>query len=81
MPSEEALRYVRSHHMSKLPISLVSLTVDEKGKPRDICILKVLGYGLDKEAFDTIARYRFDPAKLHGKPVPVRINIVVNSRY
>jgi hypothetical protein len=81
MPSEEALRFVRNHHMSKLPVSLVGLTVDEKGKPRDICILKEIGYGLDKVAFDTVARHRFDPATLRGEPVPVRITIEVNFPY
>jgi hypothetical protein len=77
-PSEEARRMVRDRRVSKFPVSLVGLIVDEKGRPKNICILREVGYGLDKQAFDTVARYRFDPATLRGKPVPVRVVIEVN---
>jgi Gram-negative bacterial TonB protein C-terminal len=77
-PSEEARRFVRDHNLSGFPVSLVRLTVDERGMPKDICILKVAGHGLDKNAFDTVVRYPFQPATLRGKPVPVRVTILVN---
>lgn len=49
----------------------MGLSVDEKGMPREIGVLKEAGHGLDKRAVD--AKYRFDPATLDGKPLPIHV--------
>lgn len=72
--SDEAREYSWTHHVKNfVAISVVRLTVDEKGQPRDLCIAKEAGLGLDRNAIEAAAKYRFWPATLNGKPVPVRI--------
>lgn len=58
--------------------SLLRLTVDTDGVPRDVCVINELGHGFDRRAFDAVVAYRFTPARLDGKPVPVRLAIKVN---
>ena len=81
--SDEARRYARSivkqQHLKRFEAkSLVGFTVDTNGLPQDICVLKELGHGFDRRAFDSVRAYRFEPATLDGKPVPVRIAVEVN---
>lgn len=59
---------------------LVSLIVDRHGLPQNIQIAKSLDPGLDQNAMDAIARYRFKPAMRNGEPVPVMVNVEVNFR-
>ena len=76
--SSEAREFIKEHHVKQFEaISLVGLTVDTNGMPQDICVLKKAGYGLDREALGAAAKYRFKPATLNGKPVPVRVTIGV----
>ena len=56
----------------------ISLLVTEEGLPADARVVKGLGYGLDEIALDTARQYRFRPATLDGKPVPVRTSIEVD---
>jgi TonB family protein len=60
--------------------SVIRLTVDSTGMPQDICVNKQAGYGLDKQAVKVVKKYRFKPATLNGKPVPVRIAVVVDFK-
>ncbi|KAA6457563.1 TonB family protein [Acidobacteria bacterium AB60] len=76
--SAEARKYIKEHHIANFEAtSVLSLTIDADGKPRDVCVIKEAGYGLDRKAFEGAAKYRFDPATLNGKPVPVRVAIQV----
>jgi protein TonB len=34
--------------------------------------------GLDEKAVEAVKQYKFKPAMMQGKPVPVEINIEVN---
>jgi protein TonB len=34
--------------------------------------------GLDEEALEAVSQYKFKPATLQGKPVPVEVNIEVH---
>ena len=61
-------------------VVVVSLTVDEQGRPEDLQLVKRQGYGLDQAALDAVAKYKFTPATLKGIPVPVLVNIEVNFR-
>jgi TonB family protein len=58
--------------------SLVLVGLD--GVPTDIHIVKSGGDTFDKSALSAVQQYRFQPASLHGKPVPVAINVEVNFR-
>jgi outer membrane biosynthesis protein TonB len=43
-----------------------------KKKDRDAALM------LDQKAIEAVSKYRFEPAKFEGKPVPVRLKIEVN---
>lgn len=80
--SDEGRKYAHSvmktQHIKRFEAkSLVGLTVDANGLPQDICMLNELGHGFDRRAFDSVTKYRFKPATLDGKPVPVRLSIEV----
>jgi TonB family protein len=61
-------------------VAVVSLIVDAQGNPQNLHILRHLKMGLDEEALKAIAQYKFRPATLQGKPVPVEVNIEVKFR-
>jgi protein TonB len=42
--------------------------------------LQPLGHALDQRAVDAVSKWRFEPARFQGRPVPVAINIEVNFR-
>lgn len=58
----------------------ISLTVGIDGKPRDITVLKKLGYGLDEKAVEAVRQWRFEPATREGKPVETKIQVDVTFR-
>jgi len=58
----------------------VDLVVDPQGMPRNIRISHPVGKGLDDNAIKAIQQYRFEPAKLAGRPVPVEIRVNVDFR-
>jgi bla regulator protein blaR1 len=59
---------------------VISVIVDEQGNPQRVQVVRHLGMGLDKKAVEAVRQYRFKPAMLGGKPVPVEVNIEVNFR-
>jgi bla regulator protein BlaR1 len=61
-------------------VCVVSLIVDAQGNPQHIQVVRHLGKGLDQKAVEAVNQYRFKPAMLHKKPVPVQVNIEVNFR-
>ena len=61
-------------------ICVVSLVVDAQGNPQRVQVVRHLGMGLDQKAVDAVNQYRFKPATLQGKPVPVEVNIEVTFR-
>jgi TonB family protein len=76
--SDEALKFIQDRHIEKFEaISLVGVTVNTHGMPQDICLVKEAGHGLDRNALEVVAKYRFKPATLDGKPVPVRVVVAV----
>jgi protein TonB len=56
------------------------LIVDAAGHPRDIRVVRGLGFGLDAKAMEAVKQWRFDPALKDGKPVNVQISIEVAFR-
>jgi TonB family protein len=53
------------------------LVVDAQGHPRDIRVMRGLGYGLDAKALETVKQWRFEPAKKGGTPVNVQVSVEV----
>jgi protein TonB len=61
-------------------VCVVSLIVDVQGNPQRVAVVRHLGMGLDEKAVEAVKQYKFKPATLQGKPVPVEVNIEVNFR-
>ena len=59
---------------------VLRLVVGVDGRPHDIKLSRSLGYGLDEQAIKAVQKWLFEPSKMKGKPVPVRINVEVNFR-
>jgi hypothetical protein len=58
-------------------VALVTVLVGVDGKPKEVRVVRGLGFGLDKKAADAVWHYRFLPATSKGKPVAVRRNVEV----
>jgi TonB family protein len=56
------------------------MIVDAEGHPRDIRVVRGLGFGLDVKAIDAVKQWRFEPAKKDGKAVNVQISVEVGFR-
>jgi periplasmic protein TonB len=61
-------------------VCVVSLVVDAKGNPQRVQVIRHLGMGLDQKAISAVKQYKFKPATLQGRPVPVEVNVEVNFR-
>jgi TonB family protein len=58
----------------------ISVIIDAQGNPQNPRVIQPLGMGLDEKALAAVMRYRFKAAKKDGKPVAVRISVIVNFR-
>jgi TonB family protein len=58
----------------------VSLIVDAQGNPQNVRTMNHLKMGLDEQALAAVKQYKFKPATLQGKPVPVEVDIVVRFK-
>lgn len=54
------------------------LIVDSTGHPRDIRVVRGLGFGLDAKAIDAVKQWRFQPALKDGTPVDVQISVNID---
>lgn len=61
-------------------VCVVGLIVDAQGNPQNVHVVRPLGMGLDEKAIEAVRQYKFKPAMMKGRPVPVEINIEVNFR-
>jgi protein TonB len=59
---------------------MLSLVVDENGKPIDIKVIRPLGLGLDEKAIEAVSKWTFKPGTLNGKPVKVQAQVEVTFR-
>jgi protein TonB len=53
------------------------LIVDSAGHPRDIRVIRGLGFGLDAKAMEAVKQWKFQPALKDGRPVDVQISVEV----
>ncbi len=56
------------------------LIVDDQGHPRDIRVVRGLGFGLDARAIEAVKQWRFQPALKDGHPVNVQISVEVGFK-
>jgi len=56
------------------------MIVDDQGHPRDIRVVRGLGFGLDTKAIEAVKQWRFQPALKDGRPVNVQISVEVGFR-
>jgi periplasmic protein TonB len=56
------------------------LIVDDQGRPRDIRVVRGLGFGLDAKAIEAVKQWKFQPAMKDGRPVNVQISVEVGFR-
>jgi TonB family protein len=57
---------------------IVEAVIDEQGTVTDVRVLKGLPMGLDRSAVEAIKAWKFKPATLEGRPVPVYYVLTVN---
>ncbi len=58
-------------------VVILEAIIDEDGNVREVKVLKGLPMGLTESAADTARQWRFKPATLDGRPVPVYFNLTV----
>lgn len=87
----EFTKEARKRHVSG--IVLVGLVVDALGMPTNVHVVRSAAEEvtnpkdkeavatLDQKAVDAVLQYRFKPATLNGKPVPVELRIEVNFQF
>ena len=56
---------------------ILKLVVDQQGHPRDIRVVRSLGFGLDAKAIEAVKQWKFKPAMKDGQPVNVLISVEV----
>lgn len=61
-------------------VIVVLITVSEEGRAENLQVLKGLPFGLNQAALDAVRTWKFRPATLEGKPVPVKVPIEVTFR-
>jgi TonB family protein len=59
-------------------VVLLRFRVGTNGVPSQLRMLRPIGLGLDENAVQAVAQYRFAPAMENGKPVAVELNVEVN---
>jgi|SRR5579863_530537 len=61
-------------------VCVLALIVDESGNPRDIRVVRGLGFGLDARAVEAVKQWRFKPSLKDGHPVNVQISVEVGFK-
>jgi protein TonB len=56
------------------------MIVDDQGRPRDIRVVRGLGFGLDAKAIEAVKQWKFQPAMKDGRPVNVQISVEVGFK-
>ena len=59
---------------------ILSFIVDPDGIPRQVTIVRPIGFGLDDKAVEALKHWRFAPATLNGKPVNAAASADLNFR-
>jgi TonB family protein len=57
--------------------AVVAVLVSEDGLPKEVRVVRGLGFGLDRKAEAAVWQYRFYPATRKGKPIAARREVMV----
>jgi periplasmic protein TonB len=58
-------------------VVVLRATIDRTGAVTDVRLVKPLGMGLDESAISAVRQWRFTPATMQGRPVPVFFQLTV----
>jgi hypothetical protein len=56
----------------------LSLTVDEKGQPQNIHVVKSFSPFIDARVIDSVSQFHFRPGTIDNQPVAIDLNLTVN---
>ena len=59
------------------PTTVVTMVVDETGKPNDLKIVKSLGTSIDQDVLAAVSQYRFTPGTLDKQPTPIELTLEI----
>ncbi len=57
---------------------VLKLNVSERGKAQNILVVKSDNPALNGTLVDAVSRFQFRPAILDNRPIPVKMNLIVN---
>lgn len=60
---------------------VLSLVVDETGKPQQVHVTRSLGPAFDANSIEAVKKWQFAPATLKGQPVPVAISVEISFKF
>lgn len=58
-------------------VVILDAVIDRIGQVTDVKVLKALSLGLTESAVRAVESWRFEPARLGGRPISVRYNLTV----
>lgn len=73
VPVEENTASITSYKHNRE--ALVSMVVDESGKPTDVKIVQSAGADLDRNIVEAVKQYRYTPATVSGEVSPIKVNL------
>jgi hypothetical protein len=56
----------------------LTLTVDEKGQPQDVHVVKGINPFWDTRVVEAVRRFHYRPGTIDSKPIPVDMKLTVN---
>ncbi len=59
---------------------LLSVEIGEDGLPRNVQVMRGLGFGLDEKAVEAVTHWKFKPGTKNGQPVAVAASIELSFR-
>lgn len=57
----------------KMASVVLQIAITDKGAVEDVAVLTSAGVAFDRAAQEAVAKFRFEPAEVDGKPAPVKI--------
>ncbi len=72
----EYSEFARRKHIQGTVV--LEVTVKADGKIADVKVVRSLELSLDQSAVDAVRQWKFDPATVEGKPIPIRLNVEVS---
>ncbi len=71
-------RYTEEARLARIQgVVILEAVIDEEGNVVEVKVLKGLPMGLSESAVETASQWKYKPATLDGRPVPVYFNLTV----